>query len=479
VDSIERLADRCLLPGFTGTEVPDWVLRRTAGGLGGVCLYARNVSSPEQLATLTGRLHVENSGVLIAIDEEGGDVTRLEAATGSSYPGNLALGAVDDVRLTRSVARAMGADLAAAGIDLDLAPVADVNSNPINPVIGVRAFGAQAAPVARQTAAWVAGLQEAGVAACVKHFPGHGATSLDSHLDLPVVDEDPHAGALEPFRAAIAAGVRAVMSAHIVVPSIDDVPATISARVMTGVLRGELEFEGLAVSDGLEMRAIAAGVGIVEGTVLALAAGCDLLCIGGGLAGEDITVELRNAIVAAVKSGRVSEARLAEAAARVDRLAEWRLQQDGTPARNPGIGLAAARRAIKAEGSVRIDGDPVVVQLRSTPSQAAGVVPWGVADPLTRLGARVNALELDAPPANIQGVLGEAAGRSLVLVVRNLHRHPWMSAVTEAVLAQRPDAILVEMGLPACRPAAAAAYLATHGASRVCGIAAAEVLLGR
>jgi beta-N-acetylhexosaminidase len=479
VDSIERLADRCLLPGFTGTEVPDWVLRRTAGGLGGVCLYARNVSSPEQLATLTGRLHVENSGVLIAIDEEGGDVTRLEAATGSSYPGNLALGAVDDVRLTRSVARAMGADLAAAGIDLDLAPVADVNSNPINPVIGVRAFGAQAAPVARQTAAWVAGLQEAGVAACVKHFPGHGATSLDSHLDLPVVDEDPHAGALEPFRAAIAAGVRAVMSAHIVVPSIDDVPATISARVMTGVLRGELEFEGLAVSDGLEMRAIAAGVGIVEGTVLALAAGCDLLCIGGGLAGEDITVELRNAIVAAVKSGRVSEARLAEAAARVDRLAEWRLQQDGTPARNPGIGLAAARRAIKAEGSVRIDGDPVVVQLRSTPSQAAGVVPWGVADPLTRLGARVSALELDAPPANIQGVLGEAAGRSLVLVVRNLHRHPWMSAVTEAVLAQRPDAILVEMGLPACRPAAAAAYLATHGASRVCGIAAAEVLLGR
>jgi beta-N-acetylhexosaminidase len=479
VDSIERLADRCLLPGFTGTEVPDWVLRRTAGGLGGVCLYARNVSSPEQLATLTGRLHVENSGVLIAIDEEGGDVTRLEAATGSSYPGNLALGAVDDVRLTRSVARAMGADLAAAGIDLDLAPVADVNSNPINPVIGVRAFGAQAAPVARQTAAWVAGLQEAGVAACVKHFPGHGATSLDSHLDLPVVDEDPHAGALEPFRAAIAAGVRAVMSAHIVVPSIDDVPATISARVMTGVLRGELEFEGLAVSDGLEMRAIAAGVGILEGTVLALAAGCDLLCIGGGLAGEDITVELRNAIVAAVKSGRVSEARLAEAAARVDRLAEWRLQQDGTPARNPGIGLAAARRAIKAEGSVRIDGDPVVVQLRSTPSQAAGVVPWGVADPLTRLGARVNALELDAPPANIQGVLGEAAGRSLVLVVRNLHRHPWMSAVTEAVLAQRPDAILVEMGLPACRPAAAAAYLATHGASRVCGIAAAEVLLGR
>lgn len=480
MDSIERLADRCLLPGFVGTVPPDWVLKRAAAGLGGVCLYARNIETAEQLAALTASLHAERPELLIAIDEEGGDVTRLEARTGSSYPGNLALGAVDDVELTRSVARAMGADIAAAGIDLDLAPVADVNSNPLNPVIGVRAFGAQAAPVARQTAAWVSGLQEAGVAACVKHFPGHGDTSVDSHLALPVVNDDPHSsGALEPFRAAIAAGVRAVMSAHIMVPSIDAVPGTISAKVMTSLLRGELGFDGLAVSDGLEMRAIADGVGIVEGTVLALAAGCDLLCIGGGLAGQDIADELRAAIVAAVKSGQVSEARLAEAAARVDRLAQWRRQQSGTIARNPGIGLAAARRAIKVEGSVRIDGNPVVVQLKSTPSQAAGVVPWGVADPLARLGAHVTAVELDAPPENLEGILGEAAARSLVLAVKNLHRHPWMAALTEAVLARRPDTILVEMGLPACRPAAAAAYVTTFGASRVCGIAVAEVLLGK
>jgi beta-N-acetylhexosaminidase len=227
------------------------------------------------------------------------------------------------------------------------------------------------------------------------------------------------------------------------------------------------------------MRAIAAGVGIVEGAVLALAAGCDLLCIGGGLAGEDITLQLRDAIVAAVRAGRVSEVRLAEAAARVDRLAEWRWQQSGPVARDPGIGLAAARRAIKVEGSVRVAGNPVVIQLRSTPSQAAGVVPWGVADPLTRLGAHVTAVEIDAPPENLEGIVGEAATRSLVLVVKNLHRHPWMAALTEAVLVQRPDTILVEMGLPACRPAAAAAYMATHGASRVSGIAAAEVLLGR
>ena len=474
MDALERLANRCLLPGFIGNEAPDWILRRAASGLGGVCLYARNVESASQIAALSERLHAENPQLLIAVDEEGGNVTRLEAATGSSYPGNLALGVVGDVDLTRAVARSMGADLASAGIDLDLAPVADVNSNPNNPVIGVRAFGAQPSLVAAQTAAWIGGLQEAGVAACAKHFPGHGATSLDSHLALPVVDDDPHEGALEPFRAAITAGVHAVMSAHILVRSIDSVPATISARIMTGLLRDELGFEGLAVSDGLEMRAIADGVGIAEGTVLALAAGCDLLCIGGGFAGEDIADDLRDAIVAAVREGRVSEARLAEAAARVERLAQWRSKQTATQSRDPAVGLVAARRAIRAEGSVKIDHNPVVVQLSSMPSQAAGVVPWGVAVPLTQLGARVTAIELDRPPASLDGILKEAAGRSLVLVVRDLHRHPWMATLTEAVLVQRADAVTVEMGLPACQPAGASAYIATHGAARVCGVAAAE-----
>jgi beta-N-acetylhexosaminidase len=479
VVSIERLADRCLLPGFVGTDPPDWILRRAAAGLGGVCLYARNVESPARLSALTSRLHTENPRLIIAIDEEGGDVTRLEAVTGSSYPGNLALGTVDDIELTRLVARSMGADLAAAGVDLDLAPVADVNSNPVNPVIGVRAFGSTPDRVAAHTAAWVAGLQEAGVAACAKHFPGHGDTSLDSHLDLPVVEQDPHEGALEPFRAAIAGGVRAVMSAHIVVVAIDRLPGTISPKIMTGLLRGELGFEGLAVSDGLEMRAIADGVGLVEGTVLALAAGCDLLCIGGGLAGEDVAVELRDAIVAAVRDGRVSEARLAEAAERVDALAAWRSRQSGHATPDKEIGLAAARRAVSADGKVRMDGHPVVVRLTSTPSQAAGVVPWGVAAPLAQLGARVTAIELDAEHADVDAILGQAVGRSLVLVVKNLHRHPWMAAAVEALLTQRPDAILVEMGLPACRPAGAAAYIATHGAARVCGVAAAEVLTGR
>jgi beta-N-acetylhexosaminidase len=477
-ESIERLADRCLFPGFRGTAVPDWVQRRVAAGLGGVLLYGRNVTAPDQVAALSASLHTERPELLIAIDEEGGNVTRLESATGSSYPGNLALGAVDDTDLTRAVARSMGSELAAAGVDLDLAPDADVNSNISNPVIGVRAFGSEPALVARHTVAWVEGLQASGVAACVKHFPGHGDTSVDSHLALPVVGEDPHNGALAPFQAAIEAGVWAVMSAHIVVPTLDSAPATISRRVMTDLLRDELGFEGLVITDGLEMRAISDGVGIAEGAVLALAAGCDALCIGGGLADEDIVDELRNAIITAVRTGRLSEQRLEDAAARVDRLAAWRSHQPDPPHADRNIGLVAARRAIRADGPVRITDDAVVVKLTPASTMASGLLPWGVAAPLAQLATRVTALEFTGPPVDPDGIVAKAAGQSLVLVVRDLHRHQWLAAATEALLARRPDTVVVEMGLPACRPAGALSYIATYGSARVCGLAAAERLKG-
>ena len=467
--SVEQAALRCLLPGFIGTEAPEWVLRRAAEGLGGVCLYARNITSPEQLATLCRQLHAENPWLIVSIDEEGGDVTRLEAATGSSYPGNLALGAAGDVDLTRSVARAIGLELARAGVDLDLAPDADVNSNPSNPVIGVRSFGSEPGAVAAQTAAWVEGLQSAGVAACVKHFPGHGDTSVDSHIALPVVGADPRAGALQPFEAAIAAGVQAVMSAHIVAPSLDRAPATVSRAIMTGLLRDELSFRGLAVTDGLEMKAIA---DISEGAVKALAAGCDLLCIGGGLADEDIVAELHRVIVAAVSADR-----LHEAAGRIDALARWRAAQPA-PAEAPDreVGLAAARKALRVDGNVRVGDDVVVVQLIPQSSMASGVIPWGVAEPLAGRGARVTKFEHRDGPIDLAPIVRAAGGRGLVLTVRNLHRHEWQQHAAGALLDARPDAVVVEMGLPACRPAGASAYIATSGAARVCAIAAAEVM---
>jgi beta-N-acetylhexosaminidase len=474
--AIERLALRCLLPGFAGTVPPDWVMRRAAAGLGGVVLYGRNVEDPDQLATLNAGLHAERPQMVIAIDEEGGDVTRLEAKTGSSYPGNLALGSVGDPRLTRDVAAAMGAELASAGVDLDLAPDADVNSNPSNPVIGTRAFGSEPTLVATHTAAWIEGLQSAGVAACAKHFPGHGDTSVDSHLALPVVTEDPHQRALAPFKAAIASGVQAIMSAHILVPAIDDVPGTISRRIMTDMLRGELRFQGLAITDGLEMRGLSDEFGVAEGAVRALIAGCDALCIGGGLADEDVVAEVSAAIVAAVDAGRLSEQRLAEAAGRVDALAVWRSEQKHTVTADRQVGLVAARRAVTADGPVRIGDDATVVQVDWMRSIAAGKVAWGLARPIAQRGVRVTPVEVHDGSTDAGELLARAQGQSFVLVVRDLHRHAWQANLADALLARRPDVVVVEMGLPVCRPRGAMSYITTCGAARVCGEAAAEVM---
>jgi len=279
---LEPAAAACVFPGFDGLTVPEWLGRGLADGLGGVVLFARNVRDPEQLAALTASLRAERPELLIAVDEEGGDVTRLEAATGSSFPGNLALGAVDDVELTRRVGAGIGGELASVGVNLDLAPVADVIVDPANPIVGVRSFGSDPQLVARHVAAFVAGLQGVGVAACAKHFPGHGETVADSHLELPTAEADREtllARALPPFSAAVDAGVRAVMTAHIRFPALDDEPATLSAGLI-GMLRSQLGFAGLVLTDALEMQAISRTVGLEEGGVLALAAGADALCLG-------------------------------------------------------------------------------------------------------------------------------------------------------------------------------------------------------
>src|SRR4051794_23901293 len=236
---LEPAAAACLFPGFDGLTAPDWVRR---GGFRGVVLFARNIRDPDQLADLTASL----PGLLVAVDEEGGDVTRLEVAEGSSFPGNLALGAADDVALTRRVAAALGGELAAVGVNFDLAPVADVIVDPANPIVGVRSFGSDAALVSRHVAAFVEGLQSVGVTACAKHFPGHGESLADSHLELPSVETDRetlYTRALPPFRAAVEAGVRAVMTAHVRFAALDDEPATLSAKVI-GLLRSELGFDG-------------------------------------------------------------------------------------------------------------------------------------------------------------------------------------------------------------------------------------------
>ncbi|EGX61423.1 beta-N-acetylhexosaminidase [Streptomyces zinciresistens K42] len=484
-DTLTRDALTVLQPGFTGTTAPDWLLRRLGEGLASVGLFGRNIASPEQLAALTAQLRAERDDVLVAIDEEGGDVTRLEVRNGSSFPGNHALGAVDDPELTRQVAAELGRRLAACGVNLNWAPSADVNSNPANPVIGVRSFGADTALVARHTAAYVTGLQSAGVAACTKHFPGHGDTAVDSHHALPRIDADAAVLAereLAPFRAAIAAGSRAVMSAHILVPALDpDHPATLSGPVLTDLLRGELGYTGLIVTDGMEMQAIAATYGIERGSVLAVAAGADAICVGGGLADDETVRRLRDALVGAVRAGELAEERLAEAAERVRELARWTATAavpEGEA--RPEIGLVAARRALRVTGAAftPLTEAPYVAAFTPVANIAVGdETPWGVAAELARLLPGTGTGSFSGEDAG-RAALAAAEGRRLVAVVRDEHRHPWMGAALDELLKARPDTVVVEMGVPQA-PARGALHLATHGAARVCGLAAAEVIAGR
>lgn len=486
--ALGRLADAVLIPPFPDGTVPGWISDALAGGLAGVTLFGPNVQDRTQLGGLVASLRGAAAEPVIAIDEEGGDVTRLSHQTGSDYPGNAALGAVDDVALTEAVYAALGADLAALGINLDLAPAVDVNTAADNPVIGTRSFGSDPALVARHAAAAVAGLQSAGVAACAKHFPGHGSTSADSHLVIATVDAPLsvlRARDLPPFEAAIAAGVRAIMPSHLRIPELTgDVPASLSRRAQTDLLRGELGFTGVIVSDGLEMRAVSDRYGIPEAAVRAVIAGTDLLCLGRDQDHLSF-LAVRTALVEAVRSGRLPGQRLEEAAARVAGLRAWTAAQ-ARPARGTGagrgagsaaIGLAAARRAVAAEGSLPALRRPLIIQLVPPANLAVGTVPWGLRpwladDSYREISTGTPAAEL---PGLVAGLLAEADGRSLVVVVRDAHRHPVAAGAVSRLVAARPDAVVLEMGLPVWRPPAGR-YLASYGAARSNSRAAAEAL---
>jgi beta-N-acetylhexosaminidase len=471
---LELLAASCIFPGFEGVTTPDWLRSWLGVGLGGVVLFGRNVRSRGQVVSLTRELRAERENVLIAIDEEGGDVTRLEAAAGSSYPGNHALGAIDDPSLTARVAAAIAADLADVGVNLNFAPVVDVDSNPDNPVIGIRSFGSDAALVARHAEAFVAGTQSVGVAACAKHFPGHGDTSLDSHKELPTVTADREilqARELPPFRAAIAAGVRSIMTAHVLVPALGEGPATLSREILHDLLREELGFTGVAITDALEMRAISAEIEMGEAAVRALDAGADVLCLGADIGAREVE-RCCQAIVEAVRSGLLGEERLREAAGRVAETADW-ARPAAAPQVDREIGAAAARRALEVDGDVALARPPLVVELRPEASMAAGEANHGLGDALRARLPSTDVVQLQQAPSDPAAV----DGSQLVIVVRDAHRHPWEREAVEALLEQSGDAIVVETGIPLWRPPAAAGYVVTHGSARVNLEAAAEQLV--
>ncbi|WP_430791191.1 glycoside hydrolase family 3 N-terminal domain-containing protein [Actinoplanes sp. G11-F43] len=489
---LRRLALRTLLAAFPGTTAPGWAGDLLADGLAGHTLFGGNVADAAQVAALTAGLRAIRPDTLIAIDEEGGDVTRLGHRTGSPYPGNAALGAAGDPDLTRRVYAAIGADLAATGINLDLAPTVDVNTADDNPIIGTRSFGADPGPVARHTAAAVQGLQSSGVAACAKHFPGHGATVTDSHLELPTVDvplDLLRSRDLPPFAAAVDAGVRAVMSAHIRVPALTgDGPATFSRAALTDLLRTELGFQGAIITDALEMRGAAASAGgIPRAAVAALAAGADLLCIG---AVVDLTLveSIAAEIATATADGRLDRHRLEEAATRTADLAAWatpptaatathRSGLAGRPGPAPhrpdlALGVAAAHQGMTVEGSVERLRSPLVVRFVAGWSIAEGRVPWGLRPHL----ATAEEIEVVAAEVSAESLTRQAGERPIVLTGRRIHNSAPARELIEKLAADRPVGV-VEMGWPsAWRPAGVEAFVVTHGASLANGRAAAEAL---
>lgn len=466
-DDLERLAHSVLWPGFFGTQAPAWLLDALRDGLAGVVYFGQNVG--DGLPALSAQILDANPAALIGIDEEGGSVTRLESGTGSTLPGAAQLGLVDEVSATEAVGVELARRVRAVGGNVVLGPVADVNTDPRNPVIGVRSFGSDEHLVSRHVVAELTGMQRSGVAACVKHFPGHGDTHVDSHHGLPEINleiEEFERVHLEPFRAAIAAGVDTIMTAHIVVPEWGSEPATLNPRIL-GMLR-EWGFEGVIVTDALDMAAIRETVGIGAGAARALAAGADLLCIGNPTnPGRETRpdqdrrdfIAARDGIIAALRDGSLARDRVEEAARRVAELSQsLRARSEGT--RDPGAADApysaheVVRRAVR--GARGAASALAVLDARRRASLAVDSAAAYVAEALAGDG---HVFRLDVsrtPSAEQDSVVDEviAADGATVVLVDRPGVDDAQHAVIERVAERDPDAVVVNVGLPAQHPLA-------------------------
>ena len=469
-DDLNRAISATLMPGFDGPALPPWVASELEGGLGSVCLFDSNIVDPAQLRSLTAAIHAVRPQTLVATDEEGGDVTRIHHRHGSPHASPALLGRQDDLAATRATAVSIGVQLREAGIDLDLAPDADVNSDPRNPVIGVRSFGDDPHLVARHVAAYVEGLQSAGVAACAKHFPGHGDTATDSHAELPVVGVGPDDLAtreLVPFAAAIGAGALSIMTSHILVPAIDPLlPATLSPAVLA-LLRRDLGFTGAIVSDALDMAGASAGRGIPEAAVLALAAGVDLMCIGADNTAAQLA-EIRTHVAAAVREGRLAESRVFEAAGRVADLA--RAVGDRQAGAAPQAGVPAIdESSFWLRGPLPSLVAPVIIALDSVGNPALARTPWGISEhlreDLDRLLPGTRCITV-ATLEELTTLLASVSDRRLVVQGRDLGRVEFLTRAVAVVRQQRPDAVVVELGWPEPQLADVATYGAGRGTAQ-------------
>ncbi len=466
-----RLLGQLITCGVRGPTVDDGLraLVRECK-IGNFILFARNVRNADQLRALTDELRalaLAETGAppLISVDQEGGMVSRLPPPA-TQLPGAMALGAVNAPAITRDSARAMGEELRAVGFTFDNAPDADVNTNPRNPVIGARSFGDDPRRVGEQVAAFTRGLRESGVAACLKHFPGHGDTAVDSHVGLPRVDKtvaELEAAELVPFRAGIEAGADAVMTSHILFPRIEPepVPATMSRAILTGLLRERLGFTGVVATDCLEMDAIKARYGVAEGALGALRAGADLVTISHTY---ELAREASLRLQRALAEGDLSRDALLASAGRIAALKE-RLADAPVPAldclgceahRRLADGLADATLCELARDARPLPPVTADAFFISPPCRVLTGVGEGESEPLSfarymgaAFGAACETCSPDPDDAEIARLLAAAEGRGTVAVgLYNAQFQPGQLRLTEALCRAGHAVIAVALRTP-------------------------------
>ncbi|MCC3373894.1 beta-N-acetylhexosaminidase [Cohnella sp. REN36] len=499
---LKQKIGQLFLCGFDGLEPTEGIVKLIEDyGLGGIVYFRRNLKDAGQVAALSAALqsHAEVP-LFTTIDQEGGMVVRLEEGV-TVMPGNMAVGAASNPELAYEAAKRAGAELREIGVNVNFAPCLDVNNNPRNPVIGVRSYGEEPQSVAVLGEAQIRGYQESGVVAVAKHFPGHGDTASDSHLELPVV---PHsrdrldAVELVPFRAAIAAGVDAIMTAHVVFPAYepDHVPATLSRRILTGLLREQLGYEGVIVTDCLEMNAISETLGVARGAVEAVKGGADLILVSHRLERQIAALE---AVCEAVLAGEIPESRIDDAVRRVWTLKEKRgLFADARPVapdrpRAEEVSRLLSERAVTVvKGGDRLplrkDGRTLVVWAEAR----RGTEVIEVIHQVWTLGAALAAegydvverrVGLDPAPEETEETLAAAAGAdTIVFASYDAAFYPQQVALIRALgELEGKTVVLVATRTPydLLEATAVPAYLCTYENKPTMMSAAAGVLSGR
>lgn len=514
--SLDELIGQCFIVGFVSTtpsqEIIDLIQHYHVGG---IIFFSRNVADAQQVLDLTRHLQRlarqadQRLPLLIAIDQENGMVQRLHDG-GTQFPGGMALGAVNSEKLAQEVATATGRELRALGINMNLAPVVDVNNNPANPVIGTRSFGEDPRLVARLGAAQVQGYRAAGVIATLKHFPGHGDTAVDSHLALPVVPYDMQRLEqieLVPFRRCIEAEADCVMTAHVVFPTItgdETTPATLSPAVVNDLLRAHLGFNGVVISDCLEMSAVRDTVGVARGSVMALQAGIDLVLISHHY---DLQCAGIEAVRAALQSGELSIEVVRQAAERVLRLKQKRLSWDDPALADSAtvpalVGDKAHQRLrdhVYALSTTLVKNEDGLVPLRLQPEQEILVlIPQNahgsqaedkqypsdaLVESIRRYHANVKAIAIPPQPSlHEMMAMQEAIHHAdiTIMMTVNAQRDPYQPILMNYLLQKSKRVVGLAIGSPYDLLAFSQlrTYLATYEYTRPALLAATRVLFG-